>query len=348
MTRENLWNRTWARRSIMFVVSLIMTFVLCEVFFRVGDYFTAAYSAETVDAWVKRISPELEEHSLLGYRRKPNQVLDELTQVDQFGLANSREGLGWQTVDVVGVGDSMMETAQRVFFERFKGQGVRYHSLALFGYGPANYDVLIREFGPKLRPKVFLYAATLGNDPGDVRRYESWRASGKGWYDYNGGYAFQIQRQGLVWGWRLFISRLKESARNVISKLKPDSYAALRNLAGRGDATTVFPYVLQAKELAHKQEAELQVVIVPRTPRDKPLLDPIAKELVSLCTAKQIDCLDLDPAFGPVESREKFFAPDGHWNELGMDAAWTYVWDRNLQSLLPKPDVGSERIPNSR
>jgi len=314
-----------------------MTFALCEVFFRVGDYLTAAYSAETVDAWVKRISPELEEHSLLGYRRIPNQVLDEVTQVDQFGLANTREGLGWDTVDVVGVGDSMMETAQPVFFKLFKGQGVKYHSLALFGYGPANYDVLVREFGPKLRPKVFVFAATLGNDPGDVRRYESWRASGKGWYDYNGGYAFQIQRQGLLWGWRMFISRVKSFGRSVVSQVNPESYASLRSMVGRDDAQIVFDYILKVMESARKQEADLQVVIVPRTPRDKPLLDPIAAKLVSLCTAKQVDCLDLDPAFGSFEGRERLFAPDGHWNELGMHTAWAYLWDNNLQSVFPKP-----------
>jgi len=42
----------------------------------------------------------------------------------------------------------------------------------------------------------------------------------------------------------------------------------------------------------------------------------------------------LDPAFGDVGSRDRLFAPDGHWNEAGMQAAWTYLWDNRLQSLV--------------
>lgn len=325
------------RRSIQYLFTLILlvfTFALCEVSFRAYDYFTMPQDNLNMDAWIKKTSREVEEHSLLGYRYPPKQVIDEQTQADEFGMRNAREALAWDKVDVAGIGDSYIDNAHRVFFERFKAQDVKYHSLAIFGYGPANYNVLMREYGSKLSPKVYVYATYLGNDPGDVRRYESWRASGKGWYEYNGGYVFPIERRGLVWGWHLFIGRAKSFLRNLVSRVNPKTYSALRGLVKKDDAETVFEYVLQAKELAQKQGAALLVVIVPRTGGHKPLLDPIATKLIGLCAGKEITCLDLDPAFGDVGNRDGLFAPDGHWNEAGMHAAWTYLWNSKLQSLI--------------
>lgn len=325
------------RHSIKYLFSLILfviTFALCEVSFRAYDYFTMPLDNLNMDVWIKKTSSEVEEHPLLGYRYPPKQVVDEQTQADEFGMRNAREALAWDKVDVVGIGDSYIELARRIFFESFKAHNVKYHSLAIFGYGPANYNVLIKEYGPKLRPKVYLYSTYLGNDPGDVRRYESWRMSGKGWYDYNGGYLFPIERRGLVWGWHLFLGRAKSFVRNLVSRMNPDTYGALRGFVKRDDAETVFEYVLQANELVQNQNAALLVVIVPRTAGHKPLLDPIATKLIGLCTSKEIICMDLDPAFGDVGSRDRLFAPDGHWNEAGMQAAWTYLWDNRLQSLV--------------
>ena len=325
------------RRFIQWIFALILlvfTFSLCEVSFRAYDYVTAPQDNLNMDVWIKKISKEVEEHPLLGYRRVPDQVVDDQTQADEFGMLNAREALAWDKVDVVGIGDSYFELACRIFFERFIAHNVKYHSLAIFGYGPANYNVLIKEYGLKLSPKVYLYSTYLGNDPGDVRRYESWRASGKGWYDYNGGFVFPIERRGLVWGWHLFLGRAKSFVRNLVSRINPDTYGALRALVKRDDAETVFAYVLRANELVRNQDAALLVVILPRTAGHKPLLDPIATKLVGLCTSKEIICMDLDPAFGDVGSRDRFFAPDGHWNEAGMQAAWTYLWDNRLQSLV--------------
>lgn len=331
------------RRTIVWFFVLILaivTFALGEVTFRVYDHFTMPHDNLNMDLWIKKISGEVEEHPLLGYRYPPNYVMDEATHADEFGMRNAREALAWSKVDVVGIGDSYIDNAHRVFFERFDAKGVRYHSLAIFGYGPANYNVLMKDFGQRLSPKIYVYSTYLGNDPGDIRRYENWRASGKGWYDYNGGYVFPIERQGLVWGWRLFVGRAKSFARNFISRVNPDSYSVLRGFVKRDDAETVFEYILQAKEIAAEQNAELLVVIVPRTGSHKPLLDPIASKLINLCAGKEIMCLDLDPAFGDVEGRERLFAPDGHWNDVGMHTAWSYLWNAKLQSFFKTQEVG--------
>ena len=328
--------------SIKYLFALILfvvTFALSELCFRAYDYMTMPPDNLNMDVWVKKISPEVEEHPLLGYRRVPHHVADDLSQVDEFGMLNAREALAWDKADVVGVGDSFLDNAHTVFFERFKAHNVKYHSLSIFGYGPANYNLVMAEYGSKLSPKVYIYSTYLGNDPGDIWRYEAWRASGKGWFEYNGGYVFPIERRGLVWGWHMFIGRAKSFARNVISRVDPDSYSALRKFVKKDDAETVFEYIRQAKEIADKQQATLVVVIVPRSSTHKPLLDPIAAKLISMCASKGITCLDLDPAFGDVGSRHSLFEPDGHWNEAGMQAAWTYLWDSKLRSLLSTEGV---------
>ncbi len=338
VNQNNLETTFMTKRSYLYYIfSLILTvstFALCEVTFRAYDYFTRPRGDISVDDWVKQVSGDLEEHPLLGYRRKPNEQIDETTQVDKFGLANTREAAASDIADVVGIGDSFVEGARQVFFEKFKAENLKYHSLALFGYSPPNYNVLMSEYGVQLHPKAYVYTTYLGNDPGDIKRYEAWRATGKGWFAHNGGFVFPIERQGLVWGWHLLIARAKSFARGVISRTKPDAYASLRGLAGKGDAETIFDYILQAKDVARNQGVRLQVAIVPRSAAHKPLLDPVAAKLVRLCTAQEIDCLDLDPAFGPVEDRARLFAPDGHWNEAGMAAAWAYLWDRKLRRIF--------------
>src|SRR5262249_25404493 len=160
------------------------------------------------------------------------------------------EALAWDKVDVVGVGDSYIDISHKEVFDLFKAEGVKYHALGLFGYGPPQYNILMKEFGGSLAPKLYVYSTYLGNDPGDVLRYEQWRASGEEWFAHNGGYVFPIERRGFVWGWRLFISRSKGYARGLISRVNPDSYASLRTLMKRDDAEAIFEYALEAKKLA--------------------------------------------------------------------------------------------------
>lgn len=324
----------WSMQMFFWLFLLVFTLGLAEGSFRLYDRLTMTSDNQNMDEWIKKTSLEVEDHPLLGYRRKPNQVINEQTMTDRYGMQNATEALAWDTVDIVGVGDSYMDLAHHTFYELFHGKGIKYHSLAIFGYGPGNYNILMREYGKELKPKIYVYSTYLGNDPGDIRRYETWQASGKGWYEHNGGYVFPIERQGLLWGWRLFMSRAKGFARNLISRINPGSYEAVRALVNRDDAETVFQYVLQAKELAAQQHAKLLVVIIPRTPDHKPLLDPIAAKVVNLCEGKGIMCLDLDPAFGDTAGRTRFFASDGHWNESGMNSAWAYLWNSKLQALV--------------
>ena len=312
-------------------ILLAVTFVLAEVSFRMYDYVTVPQDTLNQDVWIKQVSGEVEEHELLGYRYPPGKAIDDTSRADKFGMRNAGEVLEWGNVEVVGVGDSYMDAAHRIFFEQFKSRGIRYHSLAMFGYGPANYNILLRDYGPQLSPKVYVYSVYLGNDPGDIRRYEAWRASGKSWFDFNGGYLFPIERQGPIWGWHLFMGRAKSYATTLMGRINPGAYEALRGIIRKDNAETIFQYILIAKTLAKAQGVPLIVIIVPRTAGHKPLLDPVAEKLRRLCDEQQIDCLDLDPAFGPSEGRERLFAPDEHWNDAGMQVVWEYMWNERLK-----------------
>ncbi len=325
------------RRAVYYsfwLILIMITSVLCEIGFRAYDHFTMPQDNLNMDVWIRNVSGEVQEHPLLGYRYPPLKIIDTHAQADEFGMRNAKEALGQTGVEIVGVGDSYMDNAHRVFYDAFHAHDVKYHSLAIFGYGPAHYNVLMREFGAKLHPKVYVYSTYLGNDPGDIRRYEAWRASGKEWYAHNGGYVFPIERQGLVWGWKLFVGRAKSFARNLISRMSSESYETFKGFVKQDDVETVFEYVVQAKEIADKQQAKLLVVIIPRTENHKHLLDPIASKLVNLCIKKDIDCLDLDPSFGSESGRGALFAPDGHWNEAGMEVAWKFMWKARVASLL--------------
>ena len=326
--------RPRAVQLVFATILVFVTFALCEVAFRIYDRVTMPEGNLNTDQWIRNITLDLNEHKSLGYQYQPLHKFDERTQADEFGMRNAKEALLLNNVDVVGVGDSYLEVAHRTFFDEFARHGIKYRSLGLFGYGPANYNVLMEEFGPKLKPKAYVYSTYLANDPGDARRFETWRASGKGWYEFNGGYVFPIERQGLMWGWRLFLGRAKAFTRNLVSRLDPDSYGSLRGLVKQDDASTVFEYIKHAKEIADRQQAALVVVIVPRWKESKPWIDPVASKLVTLCAGSGITCLDLDPSFGDADSRARLFAPDKHWNDEGMEAAWTYLWEQKLAPIL--------------
>lgn len=324
--------RIFSFHLIRLLFAALITFGVSELTFRLYDSVTVLH--DNIDVWVRNTSKDLQEHPLLGYRYPPLKVLNSIEQADEFGMPNVTGALQWPSVEVVGIGDSYVHIANRVFFERFKQKNLRYHSLALFGYGPGTYNILMREYGFTLRPKVYLYFVYVGNDPGDVRRHERWLASGKSWYDFNGGYFMPIERTGYFWGWRLFLGRAKEFARNTLSRMDPERYAAIKGLVRKDDAETVFEYVLQAKGLSERQQVSLVVLIIPRVGDHKPFLDPIADGLINLCARNGIDCLDLDPAFGDVKGRGRLFAPDGHWNEAGIEAAWTFLWERKVVPLV--------------
>lgn len=314
------------------VIALIITLGLGEFSFRLYDSFTALH--DNIDVWVKETSKELEDHRLLGYRYPPRKMVNDGTQADDFGMANVPEALRSTTSDVVAIGDSYVQVANKIFFEQFKARQIRYHSLAMFGYGPAAYNILMSEYGPKLTPSFYLYFVYVGNDPGDIRRHESWLASGKSWYDFNGGYFMPIERQGYLWGWRLLLGRTKTFVRNVLSRMDREGYAKLKALMRKDDAETVFEYILQAQQQSQRQGVPLLVLIIPRVAHHKPFLDPIAERLLDLCSKSGVPSLDLDPAFGDAKGRARFFAPDGHWNDEGIATAWTFLWERRVAAMV--------------
>jgi hypothetical protein len=321
----------WFRVVFGFVLAAL-TIVLCELAFRGFDRFTNPN--QDVDLWVKRTNREVQPHPLLGYTYPPGKMHADGQQTDEFGMPNAAAALASRHADIVGIGDSYVQAANTIFFEQFKAHDLQYHSLALFGYGPPAYNVLLKEYSPTFAPDVVLYFTYLGNDPGDARRFESWQASGKSWYEFNGGYFMPIERQGYVWGWRLFAGRLKRGARNVLSSMSGEAYGALKHVIRRDEAETVFDYVRQANDLARRQNVRFFVFVIPRLPAHKPFLDPTARKFVTLCADNGVACQDLDAAFGDERTRAGLFAPDGHWNAEGIRIAWNYLWNNELEVVM--------------
>ena len=100
-------------RILFAVVLSVITLALCELAFRAFDRFTNPN--DNIDVWVKRTNQELREHPLLGYTYPPGQIRDDGQQIDEFGMPNLPEALQWNDVDIVGVGDSYVQAANRSF-----------------------------------------------------------------------------------------------------------------------------------------------------------------------------------------------------------------------------------------
>src|SRR5436309_2860132 len=86
------------------VIIVTVTVLLSEASFRMYDFFTAPH--KDVDAWVRNISHELEQHPRLGYRYPPFKILNERERADEFGMRNAVEAYRRNGAEVVGVGDS--------------------------------------------------------------------------------------------------------------------------------------------------------------------------------------------------------------------------------------------------
>jgi lysophospholipase L1-like esterase len=116
---------------------------------------------------VNYLQPELASHPVL-----PVVVAPGSAGHDAWGFRN-RAVPG--RVDVLAIGDSQtyglsatMEGSWPAWLSRLTDRDV--YSLALGGYGPAEYAYLLHRYGPRLRPRVAVVGLYLGNDLLDASR----------------------------------------------------------------------------------------------------------------------------------------------------------------------------------
>jgi lysophospholipase L1-like esterase len=116
---------------------------------------------------VNYLQPEFVDHPML-----PVVVAPGSAGHDAWGFRNR---VVPERVDVLAIGDSQtyglsatMEESWPAWLSRLMGRSV--YSLALGGYGPAEYAYLLRNFAPRLQPHVAVIGLYLGNDLLDARR----------------------------------------------------------------------------------------------------------------------------------------------------------------------------------
>jgi len=116
---------------------------------------------------VNYLQPELASHPVL-----PVVVAPGSAGHDAWGFRNR---VVPERVDVLAIGDSQtygvsatMDGAWPAWLSRLTGRDV--YSLALGGYGPAEYAYLLRSYAPKLKPRVAVIGLYLGNDLLDAAR----------------------------------------------------------------------------------------------------------------------------------------------------------------------------------
>jgi hypothetical protein len=116
---------------------------------------------------VNYLQPELASHPVL-----PVVVAPGSAGHDAWGFRNR---VVPERVDVLAIGDSQtyglsatMEGSWPAWLSRLTARSV--YSLALGGYGPAEYAYLLRTYAPRLEPRVAVIGLYLGNDLLDARR----------------------------------------------------------------------------------------------------------------------------------------------------------------------------------
>lgn len=226
---------------------------------------------------VNYLQPELVSHPML-----PVVVAPGSAGHDAWGFRNR---VVPERVDVLAIGDSQtyglsatMEGSWPAWLSRLMGRSV--YSLALGGYGPAEYAYLLRSYAPRLQPRVAVIGLYLGNDLLDARRPASQSA-------------VQLKRDERALGpLRTWLSRhslLYQIAKHEIPKL---TEAVRHHEASRSDDAVV---MLESGEIetAFHPEIRLQALDVLR-PRVQEGLDRtlgLLEELQGECGRLRVECL---------------------------------------------------------
>ena len=143
--------------------------------------------------------------SELGFRFKPSLVipkpqkgwLDQKPRelrTDKNGFHNQTNNMidlnGTQNLDILSVGDSFMYGASDIFKDFFNKKNLTFYNLAMFRYGPPQYNIVIKKYGLELQPKVIIYGI-FENDFYDTYDFEDWSKSNLDWFSYHNGNFFQ-------------------------------------------------------------------------------------------------------------------------------------------------------------
>lgn len=269
---------------------------------------------------------------------------------DEMGFRNP--GPWPDTAEILALGDSQTfgygvsdgSSWPRLLDESLPG--IRVLNLSLIGGAPQQYQRIYETFGPRLHPRLVVFALFPGNDLTDARTFADWLRSGaEGNYDVWRFFGGRPPGEGR--GWRDWISRsyLLAFAREVRNsfgspfagrtfetadgsrlRLAPSLRQgnAQRARPGHPDFELVMEAIEATRAQASADGAAFLVLLIPSKEEiylpllGEPVPDaltPFARELAE----RGIPALDLTPAFRrQAEAGEAlFFEVDGHANARG-------------------------------
>jgi len=151
---------------------------------------------------VLEIQKHLQHHPDLGFTWKPDIQVEsgivisvkdaefETLSTDRWGFVNPPEAIearvAGRRVHVAGLGDSFVEHAADVFFEKFREAGLSYYNLAIHRQSSPQYNVILESIALELEPNWVVYGL-YENDFAEAVDYENWRRSGLDWFAYHSG-----------------------------------------------------------------------------------------------------------------------------------------------------------------
>lgn len=107
-------------------------------------------------------------------------------KTDAWGFLNKDFDPSHQ-YDVITIGDSFTGEVWPDILKASTGWSVC--NLGMSSYGPFQYNVVLRRYALRLKPRCVLYNLYI-NDTTDATLYEEWRASGQDWFTFMGGMWF--------------------------------------------------------------------------------------------------------------------------------------------------------------
>lgn len=290
---------------------------------------------DTVDA----VQPWVKQHPELGYtwienvkanddiRFDINDIEPRPLSTDEFGVCNPPGAIAQRKqgrpVDIVGVGDSFMEMAANVFYERFRATDQLYYSAAIMRYCPAQYTDMLRSVAIPMKPMTILYGV-FENDFLEIEDYDNWRRSGIPWFDYHSGtwcgpptgvtpLARFLKRTTRGWSafYRVIEARIWGER---ISTTRPSP----------GQVSRVRDEIADAAEIAHSHGIRFLVLLIPskRTAIHGSSPESVEYDRLLRELGDSIQFLDLRPIFRAVpDPSTLYYVTDGHWNDTGCEVA---------------------------
>lgn len=253
---------------------------------------------------------------------------------DECGFWNPPDAidnrLAAKVVDVVGLGDSFIEHAAFAFVEKFREKGLSYYNQAIHRQCPLQYNQILNRYVLPLSPRYVIYGV-FENDFSECQDFQEWRASGKDWFRYHGGF----------WcGPPLGLSPIEQIAKTYFRGFY--SFERIMTARVRGEkmsvmgptakqVQTVESAIAEAARLSADSGARFILLLIPSryTVTQGTTLEAKAfDEITASAQQRKIETLDLRPLFASTpDASTLYYKQDAHWNRKGIELCADAILD---------------------